>query len=88
MRLLTQPFAVTAPYLTQFTSVKDAGVQITKAFEEFTPLSIDGARSYDKIVGKFTPQLQAAIKRAEADGTLSPQEIFHLMEQASEPPRN
>ena len=80
---LTQPFAVTAPYLTQFTSVADAGVQITKAFEEFTPLSIDGARSYDKIVGKFTPQLQTAIKRAEADGTLSPQEIFHLMEQAS-----
>lgn len=34
---LTQPFAVTAPYLTQFTSVADAGVQITKAFEEFTP---------------------------------------------------
>ena len=73
---LTQTFAVTMPWLTQHTSVLNANAQIVKARAELIGAALG------RHTPNFSANLQTAIKRAEEDGKLSPQEIFQLMEQA------
>lgn len=62
---MTQPFTMTLPYLSQFGGLAKAGAQLLAAA---------------KIVasGKPTGALARALKRAESDGIVSPQEIHHL----------
>lgn len=66
-----QPFQVSFPYLSQFGGVKQAGAEMMRATKEVAT----GKKQLD-------PELAAAIKRGEDDGTLSPQEVFQLMAQA------
>lgn len=68
---LTQPVAVTFPYLSQYGGAKQAAAQLTKAAKQMAGKD-----------GQFEPDLKAAMKRAEEDGTLSPQEVHQLMAQA------
>ena len=67
---MTQPIAVSFPYLSQFGGVRQSAAQLTRAFKDMA----DGR--------KLEPDLAAAIQRAEEDGVVSPQEIFQLMAQA------
>jgi hypothetical protein len=67
---MTQPIAVTMPYLSQFTTAAKAAKAVTQAFS-------DMARK-----AKLTDDLEAALKRAEEEGTVAPQEIHQLMAQA------
>ena len=69
---LTQPFMVTAPWLSQYSNFKDSTTEIVRAANEMRW----GGKA------KFDPKLQLAMQRAQDDGTLAPQEIFQLMEQA------
>tara|TARA_R110002051_G_scaffold28421_1_gene67568 strand:- start:6085 stop:16080 length:9996 start_codon:yes stop_codon:yes gene_type:complete len=74
---ITQPIAVSFPYLSQF----GGGV---KAAAELSRSSSDWAKSLkNKNNDHFEADLQKAIERAEADGTLSPQEVHNLLKQAS-----
>ena len=68
---MTQPFAVSFPYLTQFTSVKDSAAQLGRAAKELAQRN-----------PKYDPELTAALHRAVEDGVVSPQEIHQLMAQA------
>lgn len=68
---LTQPVQVTFPWLTQFTSATNAAAQLGKAAKQM------GTRGL-----KYEADLAAALKAAEDDGTVSPQEIHQLMGQA------
>ena len=68
---LTQPAQVTFPWLTQFTTATDSAAQIAKAVKH---MSTRGFR--------YEADLAAALKAAEDDGTVSPQEIHQLMGQA------
>lgn len=67
---LTQPVAVTFPYLSQFGGVRAAANNLRQAFVDMAKGST-GDSALDK-----------ALKDAEEDGTVSPQEVFHLMAQA------
>lgn len=74
---ITQPIAVSFPYLSQF----GGGV---KAAAELSRSSSDWAKSLkNKNNDHFEADLREAIERAEADGTLSPQEVHNLLRQAS-----
>ena len=67
---MTQPFTVTLPWLSQFGGMRNAGAQLARAVKDMA----SGAR--------YEPNLAAALKAAEEDGTVSPQEIHQLMAQA------
>lgn len=74
---ITQPIAVSFPYLSQF----GGGV---KAAAELSRSSSDWAKSLkNKNNDHFEADLREAIERAEANGTLSPQEVHNLLKQAS-----
>ena len=74
---ITQPIAVSFPYLSQFGGAVKAASQLGKASSDWTKAFTDKSRSH------FEPDLLAAIEKAEADGTLSPQEVHNLLKQAS-----
>lgn len=74
---ITQPIAVSFPYLSQFGGAVKAASQLGKASSDWTKAFKDKDRSH------FEPDLLAAIEKAEADGTLSPQEVHNLLKQAS-----
>ena len=74
---ITQPIAVSFPYLSQFGGAVKAASQLNKASGDWMKAFIDKSRSH------FEPDLLAAIEKAEADGTLSPQEVHNLLKQAS-----
>lgn len=67
---MTQPFTMTAPYLAQFDGVTGA----TKRMAEAMKLVSRGVRN--------DADLQDALKRAEDEGIVSPQEVHQLMAQA------
>ena len=67
---LTQPIAVSFPYLSQFGGAAKAAKQLTQASSDWI-----NKRA-------FAADLQQAIEDAEADGTLSPQEVHNLLKQA------
>lgn len=74
---LTQPIAVSFPYLSQFGGGVKAAAALNRA-------SMDWAKALkNKNRDHFEADLQKAIERAEADGTLSPQEVHNLLKQAS-----
>ena len=66
-----QPFQVSFPYLSQFGGVKQAGAEMLRATRDYAA----GKKNYE-------PDLARALKNAEDDGTVSPQEVFQLMAQA------
>jgi hypothetical protein len=67
---MTQPFTMTLPYLTQF----DGAVGASKRMADAVKLVSRGIRNDD--------DLQAALKRGEELGIVSPQEVHQLMAQA------
>jgi len=68
---MTQPFAVTLPWLSQFGGMRKAGKHLAGALKDM------GSRGFQYEVG-----LAQALKTAEEDGTVSPQEIHQLMAQS------
>jgi hypothetical protein len=66
----TQPFAVTLPYLSQFGGIRKAGAQMAAAVRDATKDSTGDVR------------LDAALKKAEEEGVVSPQEVHSLQAQA------
>ena len=68
---MTQPFAVTMPYLSQFGGMRKASAQLARAVKDV------GAKEF-----KGEPDLTEALRRAVDDGTVAPQEIHQLMAQA------
>lgn len=69
---MLQPVQVTFPWLSQFGGAKAAVSQLTKA-----------AAQVIQKTHQFEPDLARALKVAEEDGTVSPQEIHQLMRQAN-----
>lgn len=67
---LTQPLTMTLPYLSQFGGIGKATARLMAAAKMAATGKVDD------------PELQAALKKAEDDGTVSPQEIHHLTAQA------
>ena len=67
---LTQPLTMTFPWLSQYGGVAKAGKQMGAAMKD----------ALKKQTGDF--RLDAALKRAEEDGTVSPQEVHQLLQQA------
>ena len=67
---LSQTATTTFPYLSQF----DGAASVMKRLGDATKLVARGIRGDD--------ELRAALKRAEDEGIVSPQEVFHLMAQA------
>ena len=67
---MTQPFTMTLPYLSQFAGVTGAG----KLMADAVKLTSRGIRNDD--------DLAQALKRAEDEGVVSPQEVHQLMAQA------
>ena len=67
---LTQPIAVSFPYLSQFGGAKKAAAELSRAAADWASKKT------------FSADLQKAIDEAEADGTLSPQEVHNLLRQA------
>lgn len=67
---MTQPFMVTFPYLTQFGGVASAAARMTNAVRDAVKQATGDA------------QLDAALKRAEEEGIVSPQEVHSLIAQA------
>lgn len=67
---LSQPITMTLPYLSQWGGIGKAASRLMSAA---------------KVVagGRMPPDLKTALKRAEDDGIVSPQEIHHLQAQAS-----
>ena len=74
---LTQPIAVSFPYLSQFGGAVKAAAQLSKSSSDW------GKSLKNKNNDHFETDLREAIERAEADGTLSPQEVHNLMKMAS-----
>jgi hypothetical protein len=74
---LTQPIAVSFPYLSQFGGAVKAAAQLSKSSTDW------GKSLRNKNNDHFEADLRDAIERAEADGTLSPQEVHNLMKMAS-----
>ena len=72
---MTQPFAVTIPWLTQYGGVKQAGTQMARSVNDMRRAITDKGFKYE-------PDLAVALKHAEDDGTVSPQEIHQLLAQA------
>lgn len=66
---MTQPAAVTFPWLSQFGGAKAAATQLAKA-------------AADMAKKRYEPGLARALHLAEEDGTVSPQEVHQLMAQA------
>lgn len=67
---VTQPFMMTFPYLSQWGGASKAAARL-----------VEGARMAVTRAGGDA-ELRAALKRAEDDGIVSPQEIHHLIERA------
>ena len=67
---MTQPFAVTVPWLSQFGGMKQASAQMARAVKDMA-----GKTAYE-------PDLARAMQQAEDDGVVAPQEIHQLMAQA------
>lgn len=67
---MTQPFAVTMPYLSQFGGVASAAKQMAAAVKDAVKRKTGDAA------------LDAALKTAEQEGIVAPQEVHHLMAQA------
>lgn len=67
---LTQPIAVSFPYLSQFGGAAKAAAEIGRAAKDWASGS------------NFNAELTREISRAEADGTLSPQEVHNLLRMA------
>lgn len=76
---LSQTVMVSFPYLTQFTSVMGAARAMTKALKDAGKWEL--AKEADRTTGDKA--LDEAIRRAEEEGTISPQEVHSLMAQAS-----
>ena len=68
----TQPFTVTFPYLSQFGGVRKAAAQMAQAVKDAAKNTTTG-----------DARLDAALKKAEEDGIVSPQEVHALQAQAS-----
>ena len=68
---MTQPFAVTLPWLSQFGGIRAASGQMARALKDM------GTRGM-----KYETDLAHALKSAEDDGVVSPQEVHQLMAQA------
>lgn len=66
-----QPVQVTFPWLSQYGGAKAAAAQIGRAAKDLA------ARGKN-----YEPDLAAALKRAEAEGVVAPQEVHQLMAQA------
>nr|HPL79798.1 PLxRFG domain-containing protein [Burkholderiaceae bacterium] len=71
---LTQPVMVTFPYLSQYGGAAKAAGQMKSAMAD--------AVKWAKGDGTGDAQLDAALKRAEEEGIVSPQEVHSLMAQA------
>ena len=67
---MTQPLTMTFPWLTQFGGVTAAAKQMAAAVKDANKPKTGDAK------------LDAALHRAEEDGTVSPQEVHQLMQQA------
>ncbi len=72
---MTQPFAVTLPWLSQFGGMAKASKYMSGALKDMTQSALKKGFSYE-------PDLAHALKMAEDDGTVSPQEIHQLMAQS------
>jgi N12 class adenine-specific DNA methylase len=68
---MSQPVAVTFPWLSQYGGARAAAAQIGRAAKNIA------SRGFE-----YEPDLAAALKRAEDEGTVSPQEVHQLMAQA------
>ena len=68
---MTQPFQITMPWLSQFGGMRRAGAQLAAAVRDMAR----GGRGYEA-------DLAQALRAAEDDGVVSPQEIHQLMAQA------
>ncbi|MBB6559573.1 N12 class adenine-specific DNA methylase [Acidovorax soli] len=69
---MSQPAAVTFPWLSQFGGARQAAAELARAAKNIATKGF----VYDK-------DLAASLKAAEDDGTVSPQEVHQLMAQAS-----
>lgn len=67
----TQPFAVTLPWLTQYGGMQLAAKHMTRALKDMATKGF-----------QYEADLARAVKLAEDDGTLSPQEVHQIMAQA------
>lgn len=67
---MTQPFAVTMPYLSQWGGVAKSAIRMKGALADALKASTGDAK------------LDAALKKAEADGIVAPQEVHQLIAQA------
>lgn len=67
---MTQPLAVTFPYLSQYGGAKAAAARVARALADLGKPSTGDAA------------LDAALKKAEEEGIVSPQEVHQLMAQA------
>jgi hypothetical protein len=67
---MTQPITMTFPWLSQYGGVGRAAKQLTAAMRDSSKAKTGDGR------------LDAALHRAEEDGTVSPQEVHQLMKQA------
>lgn len=67
---MTQPLTMTLPWLSQYGGAAKSAKQMTAAMKD----------SLKKLTGDA--KLDAAIRRAEEDGTVSPQEVHQLMQQS------
>jgi len=67
----TQPFTVTLPYLSQFGGIRKAAAQMAAAVRDANKDKTGDVR------------LDAALKKAEEDGIVSPQEVHALQAQAA-----
>ena len=68
---MTQPFQITMPWLSQFGGMRQAGAELARALKDM------GTRGK-----KYEADLAHALKVAEDEGTVSPQEVHQLMAQA------
>ena len=68
---LTQPVMMTFPYLSQYTGTQDAAKHVAKAMRD----------SFKDTTGDKA--LDAALKLAEEEGIVSPQEVHHIQAQAA-----
>lgn len=68
---MTQPFQITMPWLSQYGGMAQAGKQMARALKDM------GTKGFT-----YESDLAKALKDAEDDGTVSPQEIHQLMAQA------
>nr|WP_180319388.1 PLxRFG domain-containing protein [Delftia acidovorans] len=72
---MTQPFAVTLPWLSQFGGMRAASGQMTRALNDMRRSWMEKGFSYE-------PDLAHALQTAQDDGVVSPQEVHQLMAQA------